>query len=375
MKKVLFVANIAKHIIRFHLPYLKWFKENGYETHVAACGIENIPFCDVQHNIPIVRSPFSFNNIDAHKQLKEIIDANEFELVHGHTPMGGVLARTASIKARRKGTKVLYTAHGFHFYKGSSVKNWLMYFTTEKIISFFTDAIITINKEDFDVLHKYKFNCKFKYLIPGIGIDIQKLNCSINFDKNDFRIKNNLNEKDFVLIYLAEFIERKNHKFIIYATHELKVLIPDLKILFAGRGVLQESIEKLINQENLNETIKVLGFRTDIGDLISLSDVGISSSKQEGLGLNLAEEMFCGLPVVASEDRGHKEMVIHGFNGFMFKQNNTKEFVKYILYLYNNTEKRIEMGVSACNSVQKFNLENSIAAMSKIYKSILSENV
>ena len=171
MKKVLFVANISKHILRFHLPYLKWFKEHGFETHVAAGGNEEIPWCDVKHKVSIERSPFSLKNIRAHKELKKIIEANQFALVHGHTPMGGVLARTASVAARKNGTKVLYTAHGFHFYKGSPLANWLLYYPVEKYLASYADGIITINHEDYRLLSDKNFQVKDKFYINGVGVD------------------------------------------------------------------------------------------------------------------------------------------------------------------------------------------------------------
>ena len=155
MKKVLFVATVAKtHICVFHLRFLKMFKDWGYEVHVAArndfvdapCVI---PHCDVFHDIPFERSPLKSENLKAYKQLKKIIDAEKFDLIHCHTPVGGVLARLAARKARKYGTKVLYTAHGFHFYKGAPLKNWLLYYPVEKFCSRFTDVLITINKEDF----------------------------------------------------------------------------------------------------------------------------------------------------------------------------------------------------------------------------------
>lgn len=375
MKKVLFIANIAKHILRFHLPYLKWFQENGFETHVAANGTEKIPYCDVQYNVPIARSPFSPANIKAHFLLKNIIDKNHFEIVHGHTPMGGVLSRTASISARNNGTKVMYTAHGFHFFKGAPLHNWLFYFNMEKALSSLTDAIVTINTEDFNALTKYKFSCKYKFQIPGIGVNVEKLKTDSDFNKLKARKNEGIAETDFVLIYIAEFIERKNHRFIIEAASELVEKIPNLKILFAGRGELKQSIENRISELNLHNVVKLLGFRTDIANVISLSDVGISASKQEGLGLNLAEEMFCGLPVVATYDRGHNEMIIDGYNGFTFPQNNISIFVEKILFLYSNVEKRLDMGTNAFDSIQRFSLNNSLAEMIKIYEKVLLKDV
>ena len=151
-KRVLFVATVAKsHINVFHLPYLKWFKDNGYETHVCARddfdGEECIiPNCDVHYDVPFERSPISVKNFKAYKELKNIINENKYDIIHCNTPVASILTRLAAIKARKKGTKVIYTAHGFHFFKGAPLLNWLLYYPIEKMCSYFTDALITINQ-------------------------------------------------------------------------------------------------------------------------------------------------------------------------------------------------------------------------------------
>ena len=367
MKKVLFVANISKHILRFHLPYLKWFKEHGYETHVAAGGNEEIPWCDVKHEVSIERSPFSLKNIRAHKELKKIIEANQFALVHGHTPMGGVLARTASVAARKNGTKVLYTAHGFHFYKGSPLANWLLYYPVEKYLASYADGIITINHEDYRLLSDKNFQVKDKFYINGVGVDPARFNPITPEIKSKLRNELGYSDNQFVLVYVAEFIHRKNHRFVIDSAVELKSTIPDLKILFAGRGILLKKKKKFAQDKGVSEYIDFLGFRTDIEKVMAIADVGISASRQEGLGLNLVEEMFLGLPVVASQDRGHRELVVPGENGFLYEQNKQEEFVSYITQLYNDTEKRKAFGEKSKTFAEKFSLENSVNSMAKIY--------
>ena len=371
MKKVLFVANISKHILRFHLPYLKWFKEHGFETHVAAGGNEEIPWCDVKHEVSIERSPFSLKNIRAHKELKKIIEANQFALVHGHTPMGGVLARTASVAARKNGTKVLYTAHGFHFYKGSPLANWLLYYPVEKYLASYADGIITINHEDYRLLSDKNFQVKDKFYINGVGVDPARFNPITPEIKSKLRNELGYSDNQFVLVYVAEFIHRKNHRFVIDAAVELKSTIPDLKILFAGRGILLEEMKKYAQDKGVSEYIDFLGFRTDIEKVMAIADVGISASRQEGLGLNLVEEMFLGLPVVASQDRGHRELVVPGENGFLYEQNKQEEFVSYITQLYNDTEKRKAFGEKSKTFAEKFSLENSVNSMAKIYSHYL----
>ena len=155
MKKVLFAATVDSHIKQFHLPYLKWFKEHGYEVHVATNGKEVIPYCDVKHQISFERSPLKFNNIKAIGQLKKIIEKEQFEIIHCHTPMGSVVTRLAALKARKNGTRVIYTAHGFHFFKGAPIQNWLIYYPIEKLMARYTDCLITINEEDYEFAKKH----------------------------------------------------------------------------------------------------------------------------------------------------------------------------------------------------------------------------
>jgi len=376
MKKILFVANIHKHFLAFHLPYIKWFKENGYEVHVAANdGSVIVPMVDKQWNICIERNPFNKNNIKAYRELKSIVEKEKYCLVTSHTAMGGVLARLASRKARKNfGLKVLYTAHGFHFFKGSPKFYWLMYYPMEKLLSRYTDALITINQEDYDLVKSHGFKNKATYKIPGIGFNADRLKKENEGQKKDLRVKIGYNQSDFILIYVAEFIPRKNHRFIINALPEIINKIPEFKLLFAGRGRDMNTTRAFAKSIGVEKYIDFLGFRNDIGDLLALSDIGISASKQEGLPLNVAEEMYSGLPVVASEDRGHKEMIVQGENGFIFPQNDRKAFVDAIVYLYENHGKRKEMGEYAAKSIQKFSIENSLKEMVKIYKRYLQQS-
>ena len=156
MKKVLFVATVVKtHIMEFHIPYLKMFQDMGWETAVAARNDYEdpadckIPFCDTYYDIPFERLPWKAANIKAYRELKAIIDREHFDIIHCHTPVGAMIARLAARDARKRGTKVIYTAHGFHFFKGAPVKNWLMFYPVEWLLAPLTDVLVTINKEDY----------------------------------------------------------------------------------------------------------------------------------------------------------------------------------------------------------------------------------
>lgn len=228
MKKVLFVATVVKtHIMEFHIPYLKMFKEMGWETAVAARNdYENpadcvIPYCDTYYNIPFERNPLKPGNLKAYKELKHIIDEGEYDIIHCHTPVGAMLTRLAAKQARKKGTKVFYTAHGFHFYKGAPAINWILYYPVEKWLSRYTDVLITINKEDYERAKTFKAG-KVCY-VPGVGIDLKKFNAGY-VNKEQKRKEIGVSADDFVLLSVGELIPRKNHEVVIRALSVLKQL-------------------------------------------------------------------------------------------------------------------------------------------------------
>lgn len=374
MKKVLFVSNVLSHIYAFHLPYIKWLQENGFEVHVMAnsSGQEAKGF-DKYFDVKIERSPFSLKNLAAYKAAKKIIDSEQYDMVHCHTPMGGVIGRLASRKIRKHGAKVLYTAHGFHFYSGAPKINWLLYYTMEKWLAPCTDCIITINEEDYRNAKK-----KFETLktrvekINGIGVDIHKFSSAEN---KEALKKASGYEGKFLLTYAAEFIPRKNHRFFVEAAKELITKCPNVKFLFAGKGVLAEEIKKYAEQLGVTEYIDFLGFRTDMPDILRMSDVLVSASIEEGFGINIIEGMASGLPAVVSVVRGHKEMVRNNENGYLVNVDNITDFCKKIEKLYYDTEHYKEMSEQAILTAKKFSIENSLIQMEKIYKQYIEIEV
>jgi len=365
-KKILFVASLDTHLTSFHLPYINWFKDQNYEVHLAYRGSSIIPNVDKIWKIPFERSPFSYSNYRVYKELRDILNNNYYELIHCHTPMASFVTRLAAIETRKKGTKVLYTVHGFHFFKDGPVKNWLLYFPLEKFMSRYTDAIITINREDFEILFKKKFYSKGKYQINGIGLDPKRLTIE-NGNFSEIRTEKGYSENDFIILYIAEFINRKNHRFVIESIPDLIEKHSNIKFLFAGGGILKKEMEGLVEQMNLTKNVDFLGFTSEISKYIGIADIGISTSKQEGLGLGVAELMYNSKPVIVTQDRGHREMVIHKENGFIFEQNDAQSFIKYIEILYDNKDMRHKFGVNAKKTMEKFMIDKSLKKMIEIY--------
>jgi glycosyltransferase EpsD len=372
MRKILYVATSDVHLKIFHLPYLEWLKSQGHEVSLAIENRGDIEFKNIDH-IYYLKFPRSLKIVtyfSTYKKLKSIINNNHFDLIHCHTPLPSAITRLAARKARKNGTKILYTAHGFHFYKGAPLKNWFFYYTAEYILSAFTDGIITINKEDFEYINS-KMLHKESFLINGIGIDATRFQTYNKKEIEKVRKELGYESKQFILLYIAGFTYNKNHQFIINAIPDLKKEIPELKIIFAGKGILFNKMKLLSAKYNLTDTIDFLGFRYDIQNFTAVADVGISSSRREGLDMGIAEEMICSLPVVASLNRGHKEIIDHGYNGFMYTQGDKKTFVNYIMKLYNNPELRKTMGNNSFKKAQYFRVEKSLKIMSNIYRKYL----
>lgn len=370
-KKILFVASVPVHFHAFHRPYMKWFFDNGYEVHAACNGSFEDQNLHKLWHVDFERSPFSFLNFKSFQQLKRIIDENNFALITCHTPMASVITRLAGVQARQKGTKILYTAHGFHFFKGASTWSWLTYFPAELMLTKLTDAVICINDEDFSLISKNGCKSTSYYKIPGIGVSSERFRPISKIEKMTLRKSLGFSNNDFIMIYAAEFINRKNHKLIIDAIHKLSNRIKNFKVLFAGRGVLLEKIKNYALEKGVSEQIEFLGFVTDIEKYYQISDIALSSSKQEGLGINLIEAMMCGLPVVATIDRGHCTIIDHKVNGILYPQNDFEKLSEAILEIHSNNNLYIKLSNGALNKASYFDIKNSLEQMSKIYRTYL----
>ena len=373
-RKVLFCATKDIHFYSFHLPYFKWFKEKGYEVHTVSGDFLPLPYVDYKYTIPIQRTPFSFQNGKALLQLKRIIDTHQFDIIHCHTPMGGMLTRIAARAARKKGTKVIYTAHGFHFYKGAPTQNWLFYYPLEKRLSSFTDCLITINKEDYKLATTRHFKADSIKHVHGVGIDLNHYKPAIPSKKAALRIKYGYAPDDYILFYAAEFNKNKNQQLLIHALALLKNTVPKARLLFAGDGPLQEQCKQLAGQLGVQNKVNFIGFRNDIDQLLQLSDVAVASSLREGLPVNLLEAMASGLPILATNNRGHRELVKNNQNGFIPIANAPSLFATKILYLYNNQDIEARLGETGQLFVQNYALSKVKNEMADIYSQYITED-
>lgn len=362
------------HITGFHIPYLMYFKERGYEVHIItnSQGVPGPECCDKVFDLDFDRSPFAVKNVWAIKKAYTIMCMEEYDIIHCHTPMGGVLGRIAAAMTKRHECIVFYTAHGFHFYKGSSVLNWLCFYPVERILSYFSDCIITINNEDYLLARKHFASKSTKVArINGVGVDLTRFSPATESEKMRLRNQHGFEKDDVLLFYAAEFIPRKNHKFIIENVKTIAEQINNVKILLAGNGVQLEDMKQLVKAHKVEQCVKILGFRKDIPDLLKMSDVLISPSMQEGLPVNVIEGMACGLPVVATDIRGHNDLVKNDCNGWLFQLNNIGEFIMGVTKVLNNPERYQKYSHESIEIAKQYSLCTVKEQMKSIYEMYL----
>lgn len=372
MKKVLLTATVQSHICQFHIPLINILKEEGYEVHVAARnnlkeknGLKLVNV-DKVFDIPFERSPYKRNNILAWKKLREVIKENQYEVIHCNTPMGGIITRLAAKSSRKQDSKIIYSAHGFHFYKGAPKINWLVYYPIEKIMARFTDILITICEEDYLNAKNKKFKTDIRH-IHGVGANTNKYNLITEDEKLALRDELGYNKSDFMVICTGELNSNKNQITVLRAIPELLTLIPNFRLLVAGNGPMEKELKNECKKLNIENNVNFLGYRADLERFVKASDIVISVSIREGLGLNLIEGMLCGKPIIASVNRGHKELVDDKKNGYLIDKYSYNNLSARIYEMYKDPEMMLIMGKEANKKAYVYTDTNVINELKEIY--------
>ena len=372
-RKVLLVATVVKiHVNVFHIPCLKMFQEQGWETWVCSRNdYDNpkecvIPYCDHYVDIPFERNPLKPGNVKAYKMLREIIEKEQFDLIYCHTPVGAMLARLTGIPARKKGTKIIYMAHGFHFYSGAPLLNWMLYYPAEKFLSRFTDGLITINQEDYR--RAQKFHAGKTILIPGVGIDLDKFQKK-EPTRQEIRNKLGIPESKIILMSVGELTKRKNHMVMIEALARLKEY--DILYVICGDGPLKAQLRAKAEELGVRDRLKLLGFRKDIAELHKAADIFVFPSLQEGLPVALMEAMASGLPIVASKIRGNEDLISNNQGGYLVSPTDSEQVAKAIEKMIQNPKKRKKMEERNLEIITKYGQETVLQKMDEFFDEIV----
>ena len=359
--KVLLIATVQSHICQFHKPLVEMLHERNCEVHVAARnnlseknGLK-LGFVEQVFDVPFERSPFSPKNLKAYFRLRRIIRDGNYDVIYCNTPVGGVLGRLAARKTRTQGTKVIYTAHGFHFYKGSPKKNWAIWYPIEKFMSRFCDVLITINEEDFSFAKEH-FSGDVEH-IHGVGVREDRYHPVSYEDQLEMRRREGLKEDAFVVICTGELNENKNQKTLISAAAILREKIPNLKVLLAGNGPNEQELQDQISAEHLGNIVRLLGYRTDLEHVVPAVDVVVSCSKREGLPLNIVEAMLCKKPVVASINRGNSELVEDGKSGFLLEPEDVNGFADCLIRINADKQMAEQFGEAGYRKAQGYTVK------------------
>lgn len=372
MKKILYVSTVSSTINSFLVPHIKALVDRGDLVDCAAnLDYElNIDIDKELHDIGVrffelsfSRNPFTIGNINAFKRLIKIQEENKYDIVHLHTPIASAYGRLLKIKFPN--LRIIYTAHGFHFYKGASLINWAIYYPIEKFMARFTDDIITMNFEDYKIAKTFKF--KNVHKLNGVGIDLKKYNLN-NFDKNEVRAELGLKDDDFVILMIAEVNKNKNHKQMIDAIEILRNKgIENIKVICAGDGVIFNEVCNYIKEKKLIDNIRMLGFRNDVNKLIVACDIGILMSYREGLPRNVMELMACGKPVIGTNIRGIRDLIKNDVNGYLVRVNDIQDTSNKIerVYMYNNEVKN--MSLKSIEYIKEYSINKVIDSLKKVY--------
>jgi glycosyltransferase EpsD len=287
----------------------------------------------------------------------------------------GVLARLAARGARKKGTKVIYTAHGFHFCKGAPVQNWIVYYPVERWLAKFTDCLVTINEEDYSLAIEHEFKATQILRIHGVGVDTDRFNPVSVQHKQRLREALGYKENEFILFYAAEFNQNKNQMLLINALASVKEKIPNAKLLLAGNGSMLEQCKRHAAKLGVEDRIEFMGFRSDIEHLLNIADIAVSSSNREGLPVNVMEAMACGLPVIATHNRGHSELIVNDKNGYIVPRNNDRLFGNRIYNLYSSPKIRKIMGEESRKRIKPYSLNQVGEELGGLYSAYMMEDI
>lgn len=384
-KRALMHAHTAYMATQFNIDNIRILQELGYTVDVACCWQDDDSAlspeamadrrklladmgCRVIETASL-RKIFNISELSkAYKQLKNAVETNRYQIVHTQSPIGGVICRLACRRARKLyGTKVMYAAHGFHFFKGAPLKNWLVFYNVEKYCARFTDLLITINQEDY--ANAQKFKAKKVVYVPGAGVDTHKFVASEGA-RERVRSELSIPEDTTVLLSVGELIHRKNHIEVLQALKLMKDAgkASNIKYLIAGRGKIGQELQDKIKELGLSDQVQMLGFRRDVADVFAASDIYVFPSHQEGLPVALMEAMSVGMPVVCSSIRGNVDLIKEGEGGYLFDSKDANTLVSALEHMQATSyEERKQMGLRNIETMKGFDKETVNACMRQLY--------
>jgi len=368
MPRVLICASTLVHINNFHLPYISFFKKEGYEVHVAARGSDKPASADMLHDLEITKSLLSLKNIAVALKLSRIIKNYRYDLVLTHTALAGAIGRLAVLLAGKGKARVIHTVHGYLFWNGCGFLKRLIYRTPELLLRGVTDCVITMNEEDTVTARKLVKKGGVVRRVPGMGVDPSRFAPASLNDRREARKKLSIPENAYVAVYAAEFSKRKNHIELIEALPHIVAEVPSFLLLLCGTGDLQDMIKAAVQRIGMSPYVRFMGWCGNIGEVYKAADMSISTSISEGLPFNIMEAQFSGLPVVASNIRGHTDLIAHGVTGWLYPPGDRDALASTVLEVMRSEDSGRKQGLAASKEVRRFGLDYAYPANTEVYK-------
>ena len=366
MIKLLFTASRASHIMQFHQPYIDYYLQHGVQVYTAAQGLVEIP--NVVHKNIVFEKQNLIKNFKSILELRKFIKSESIDVVISNATLAGLMTRAAVFTLFRKPT-VIHSCHGYLFSKSSSALKKFILICIEKIFSPVTSLVLTMNKEDFAYAQKYRFAKKI-INIPGIGYvpKFENLKNTEQISKQMELCRNFITgENVYTIVYAAELSVRKNQTQLVDLLYPLLCKHQNWRLILAGDGILKEELTDKIKALNIENKILLPGFISNIYELLSVADVIVSTSKSEGLPFNIMDAMTLGVPVLASNVKGHSDLITSGKNGFLFNLNEPSDFANKLETLETDSALRHSFVENAKTSMKNFLIETVLEQVLNAY--------
>lgn len=385
MKKILILATVGGFLEQFEKHNVSLLQADGYEVHYAA-NLEHMNYLYsmeqlqrrhvVMHHIDIQKSPFKLRkNNKVLKEILKILQEEEIHLIHCHTPVGGLLGRLAAKRCRADGwnIKVIYTAHGFHFYQGAPLPASCLYYLVERWLARETDVLITINSEDFQRAERWKFHDGGRAVcVPGVGLDMDYFFPVSEEEKYRKRALLNVPEETCLFLSVGELNRNKNHLNVLRALNKLKKDGRDLTHIhygICGEGSYRKKLQTYVFKHHLKETVNFFGYCENIKDYLACADFSVFPSRREGLGMAALEALSMGIPVLAADNRGTREYMKNGINGFVCSWKDVNGYKTLLQRMADLAEEELESMKTNCrNTVNRFAWSNTEEIMRHVYE-------
>lgn len=382
-KDILILTTTRDFLGKFEKNDVKILKEMGYSIHYA-CNMKDdlYDFAEEEikcwgvtvHHVDIERSPYMLrNNRKAFSQLIRIIEEYRIGIIHCHTPVGGLLGRLLGKHFRKDGIKIIYTAHGFHFYRGAPWINNSVYYWVERMLAHYTDLLVVINEEDFKKAGKFRLRKGGAlFRLPGVGLDRERFCGLTNQERCSCRAALGIGEEKFFIVSVGELNLNKNQEIILRALARMRDGGTDISgILYGicGNGFFSGRIREQIEQMGLLDHVRMFGNCRNVPEILGCADLSVFPSRREGLGMAALESLAMGVPVVAADNRGTREYMKDGVNGYVCRWSDADGFARGIEKIRGMDQKEKDQMRARCTeTAERFDIEYADKVMREVYK-------